>query len=139
MKVRFLLCDALSDAHMSGVLEDSCVVFTPSCGTPSEALSLLRAKEAAQAELAAKSFRLEQEARSAATREAAAVSSTVVPGSPGAVDVVVPAGGEGSPTAQRPADLEAGASKSRSKPKPKRASRPMLSARRGQTKRTGVK
>jgi hypothetical protein len=109
---------SLSDAHMSGVLEDSCVVCTPSYGTPSEALSLLRAKEATQAELAAKSFRLEQEARSAAAREAAAVPSTVAPRSVGLVEVLVPAGGEGSPATQRPADLEVGASKSRRKPKP---------------------
>jgi hypothetical protein len=129
----------LSDAHMSGVLADSCVVFTPSCGTPSEAISLLRAKEAAQAELAAKAARLEQEERCAAAREAVAVSPSGGPGNPEAVEKCGQADGEGSPFGRRPVIGEAGASTSRSKPKPKRASRSMLSARKGQSKRVGTK
>jgi hypothetical protein len=130
---------ALSDAHMSGVLADSCVVFTPSCGTPSEAISLLRAKEAAQAELAAKAARFEQEERCAAAREAVAVSPSGGPGNPEAVEKCGQADGEGSPFGRRPVIGEAGASTSRSKPKPKRASRSMLSARKGQSKRVGTK
>jgi hypothetical protein len=35
----------IPDSHMASVILDSGVVFSPSAGTPAEALSLLRAKE----------------------------------------------------------------------------------------------
>jgi hypothetical protein len=56
----FTVLDPLSDSHLSHVASDSCVVFTPSAGTPIEALSLIRAKERAQAALAEAAFRKEQ-------------------------------------------------------------------------------
>jgi hypothetical protein len=45
----FSILDAHSDSHLSLVVKDSCLVFSPSAGTPSEALSLVRAKEKVQA------------------------------------------------------------------------------------------
>jgi hypothetical protein len=60
----FTVLDSLSDSHLSRVASDSCVVFTPSAGSPIEALSMIRAKERAQAALA----------EVAANREAAALA-----------------------------------------------------------------
>jgi hypothetical protein len=48
----FSILDARSDSQMGAVLKDSCILFVPSAGTPVEAISLLRAKEEAQAALA---------------------------------------------------------------------------------------
>ncbi|KAM0904093.1 hypothetical protein ACQ4PT_018211 [Festuca glaucescens] len=64
--------DSLPDSHLSGVLEDSCIIFNPSRGSPSEILGLVRARELAQASLAESALRLEREAHEAAAREAAA-------------------------------------------------------------------
>jgi hypothetical protein len=41
----FSVLDALPDSHLSSVLSDSCIVFTPSAGLPVEALSILRTRE----------------------------------------------------------------------------------------------
>jgi hypothetical protein len=37
--------DLLSDAHISSVVRDCCLLFHPRVGAPSEAISLIRAKE----------------------------------------------------------------------------------------------
>jgi hypothetical protein len=41
----FIVLDHLPDSHSSTVAADCCIVFTPSAGTPMEALSLIRAKK----------------------------------------------------------------------------------------------
>jgi hypothetical protein len=48
----FSILDARSDSQLGAVIKDSCILFVPSAGTPVEAISLLRAKEEAQAALA---------------------------------------------------------------------------------------
>jgi hypothetical protein len=64
----FAILDILPDSHLSSVVKDSCIVFSPSLGCPGEALSIIRAKEQVQAALAATARRLqlESEARKAA-------------------------------------------------------------------------
>ncbi|KAM0871734.1 hypothetical protein ACQ4PT_039188 [Festuca glaucescens] len=64
-----------SDAQLSSVIQDSCLIFNSSVGSVSEILSLVRAKENAQAALAETAFRKEQLAASQAAREAAASAS----------------------------------------------------------------
>jgi hypothetical protein len=70
----FAILDLHSDAHLSSVVQDSCILFVPSTGTPSVALSLIRAKEAVQAALAETRARLEREAATKAAGDAAAVA-----------------------------------------------------------------
>jgi hypothetical protein len=56
------------------VAQDSCVIFPSAAGAPEEIISLIQAKELAQADLAAARFRAEQEAakeKAAAERKAA--------------------------------------------------------------------
>jgi hypothetical protein len=48
----FSILDARSDSQLGAVITDSCILFVPSVGTPVEAISLLPAKEEAQAALA---------------------------------------------------------------------------------------
>jgi hypothetical protein len=68
----FAIPDLLPDDHLSSVVHDSCLVFSPKLGCPGEALSIIRAKEKVQAALAETSRRLDQEA-AAAKAVAAAV------------------------------------------------------------------
>jgi hypothetical protein len=70
----FSILDAHSDSHLSLVVKDSCLVFSPSAGTPSEALSLVRAKEKVQAALAEHSHRqqLAEDSRAEADATSAA-------------------------------------------------------------------
>ncbi|CAM0944954.1 unnamed protein product [Alopecurus aequalis] len=49
---QFEALSSLSDVHISTVLSDSGLVFNSECGQPSEIISLVRAKEVAQAALA---------------------------------------------------------------------------------------
>jgi hypothetical protein len=63
----FSILDARSDQQIGAVLADSCILFVPSAGTPMEAISLLRAKEEAQAALARVAAR---QAKELAAREA---------------------------------------------------------------------
>jgi hypothetical protein len=67
----FSVLDVLPDSHLSSVLSDSCIVFTPSAGSPVEALSILRAREKVQAALAAAALRKDMELAASAAREAA--------------------------------------------------------------------
>jgi hypothetical protein len=74
----FSVLDLLPDSHLTSVVKDSCVIFSPSVGSPGEALSIIRAKEQVQAALAATSRRLKLEAEAKKAAEAAAVSSPPV-------------------------------------------------------------
>jgi hypothetical protein len=76
----FVVLDHLPDSHLSSVASDCCFVFTPSAGTPAEALSLIRAKERLQGSLAAVARHQAQEAAECAAREAA---QTPVPSTAG--------------------------------------------------------
>ncbi|KAK1695684.1 hypothetical protein QYE76_012381 [Lolium multiflorum] len=67
----FAILDLLPDDHLSSVVRDSCLVFSPKLGCPGEALSIIRAKEKVQAALAETSRRLEQEAAVAKAAAAA--------------------------------------------------------------------
>jgi hypothetical protein len=87
----FAILDLHSDAHLSSVVQDSCIVFVPSAGTPSEALSLIHAKEVVQAVLAETRFRLDREAATKAAREAAAAAAAQI-------DSTAPSEGSGGPS-----------------------------------------
>lgn len=78
----YTLLDSLSDSHLELVATDSCVIFNPRAGAKEEALSLIRAKELAQAALAeaADTHLQEQAAVAAAAREAAAEAPTPAAG-----------------------------------------------------------
>jgi hypothetical protein len=70
----FAILDLLSDAHLSSVVRDSCLVLSPTTADPGEALSIIRAKEKVQAALAETARRLELEAKAAAAAKAALVA-----------------------------------------------------------------
>jgi hypothetical protein len=89
----FAILDLHSDTHLSSVVQDSCIVFVPSAGTPSEALSLIRAKEAVQAALAGTRFRLDREAATKAAGEAAAVAAAQIDSSAPSEGPAGPSGG----------------------------------------------
>ncbi|KAK1694372.1 hypothetical protein QYE76_011069 [Lolium multiflorum] len=74
----FVVLDHLPDSHFSTIASDCCIVFTPSAGTPAEALSLIRAKERLQGSLAAVARRQAQEAAEGAAREVAQPPATDV-------------------------------------------------------------
>jgi hypothetical protein len=67
-------------AALSTVLEDSCIVFNPARGSPSEILDLIRAKEEAQAAIAEAAFRKGREDAAKAAREAAGGSQASATG-----------------------------------------------------------
>jgi hypothetical protein len=71
----FSVLDVLPDVHLSSVIKDSCVVFTPGAGSPREALSLLRAEEEARAAIAAKALQIQRQAEELAAREAAELAA----------------------------------------------------------------
>jgi hypothetical protein len=77
-KEDFSVLDLYSDVRLSSMIMDSCVVFVPSAGSPSEALSVLRAKEQVQAALAEVATRLEKEKESRAAREAVPSTSAAL-------------------------------------------------------------
>ncbi|KAK1611592.1 hypothetical protein QYE76_035265 [Lolium multiflorum] len=66
----FSLLPSLSDSHLSSVITDSGMVFAPSSGSPVEALQLVRAKELAQATLAAAAARKARDEQERLAREA---------------------------------------------------------------------
>ncbi|KAK1647690.1 hypothetical protein QYE76_065495 [Lolium multiflorum] len=83
----FSILDARLDQQLGSVITDSCIIFVPSAGTPMEAISLLRAKEEAQAALArvAASQARElaaREARDAEVGDQTAAGEAAAPGSP---------------------------------------------------------
>jgi hypothetical protein len=74
----FAILDLLPDEHLSSVVRNSCLLFSPKLSCPGEALSIIRAKEKVQAALAEASRRLELEAKAAAAaNSAAAVGASV--------------------------------------------------------------
>jgi hypothetical protein len=79
------------------MLEDSCIVFNPARGSPSEILDLIRAKEEAQAAIAKAAFRKDREDAAKAAREAAGGLQTLASraASTGVDDL--PQGVQGSP------------------------------------------
>jgi hypothetical protein len=76
-KEDFSVLDLYSNARLSSVITDSCVVFVPSAGSPSEALSVLRAKEQVQAAPAEVANRMKKEREARAAREAVPSTSAV--------------------------------------------------------------
>lgn len=76
----YTLLDSLPDSHLELVATDNCVIFNPRVGAKEEALSLIRAKELAQATLAeaADALLQEQAAEVVAAREVAAAAPTTV-------------------------------------------------------------
>jgi hypothetical protein len=72
----FSVLDSLPDSHLSSVLSDSCIVFTPSAGSPVEALSILRAREKVQAVLAVAALRKDRDSALHAAREAVPSASS---------------------------------------------------------------
>jgi hypothetical protein len=111
--------DSLPDARLSNVLVDSCILFNPSRGSPCEILDLVRARELAQASIAAAALKKEREEQLAAAREAE-------------VQVLSPEEGPMATT-----DPEGVGPSTRSKPKRAYAKRPMLSTRKGRGTRAG--
>jgi hypothetical protein len=69
----FLVLTSLTDSHLEEVTHDSGVAFTLEKGSVSDTLSLIRAKEEAQAALALAAFRQEQDAVRAAVEVPPAV------------------------------------------------------------------
>ncbi|KAK1698174.1 hypothetical protein QYE76_014871 [Lolium multiflorum] len=101
----FAILDILPDSHLSSVVKDSCIVFSPSMGCPGEALSVVRAKEKVQAALAATARRLRLEA------EARKGSEENLPANglerQGALDAADPVPGTGLPLGERGAGSQA--------------------------------
>jgi hypothetical protein len=73
----FAILDLLPDEHLSSVVRDSCLVFSPKLGCPGEALSIIRAKEKVQAALAETSRSLDREAKAAAAAKVAAAAGAL--------------------------------------------------------------
>jgi hypothetical protein len=111
---------SLPNDKLAHVLVDSCIIFNPSRGSPSEILDLVRARELAQASIAEAALKREKEVQLAAAREAAAQEAPLLVEDPGL----------GSPCGVAPGV--------RSKPKHASAKRPMLSTRKGRGKRAGL-
>ena len=65
----FAVLQSIPDAHLLDVAKDSCVLFRPEVGTPGEVVSMLKAKELAQAQLALTREKLEREAQEKQRKE----------------------------------------------------------------------
>jgi hypothetical protein len=93
----FTTLSSRSDDALSTVLEDSCIVFNPARGSPSEILDLIRAKEEAQAAIAEAAFRKDRDDAAKAAREAAGGSQTLASGVVSTGDDDLPQGVQGLP------------------------------------------
>jgi hypothetical protein len=144
----FSILDVLPDSHLSSVVRDSCLIFHPKTGVPGEALSLIRAKEAVQAALAETRHRLEAE--EAARRAEAAAKAAEGSGDAGegtsAPDISsAVATGEatcaGAPGVENQGvdTPEVAGRVGRPRRKCTQSCRPVLTVRKGQTKRKGSK
>jgi hypothetical protein len=142
----FSILDVLPDSHLSSVVRDSCLLFHPKTGVPGEALSLIRAKEAVQAALAETRHRLEAE--EAARRAEAAAKAAEGSGDAGegtsAPDISsAVATGEatcaGAPGVENQGvdTPEVAGRVGRPRRKCTQSCRPVLTVRKGQTKRKG--
>jgi hypothetical protein len=95
----FAILDILSDSHLTSVVKDSCIVFSPTVGSPGEALTMVRAKERVQAALAATARRLRLEAE--ARKMAESCLATEERERQGTLDGREPDPGTGSPLGER--------------------------------------
>jgi hypothetical protein len=66
---RFAVFPSVSDEHLLSVAKDSCIVFPLAAGNPAPLLSVIRAKELAQAEMALARDRLAAEQAAACNAE----------------------------------------------------------------------
>nr|XP_051211505.1 uncharacterized protein LOC127328996 [Lolium perenne] len=141
--------DILSDSHITSVVRDSCLLFHPRVGAPSEAISLIRAKEKVQEALAAtrRRLELEEEARAAA-REAAMPAELVPTGGsplvPASANATGAADGSGEPrsgqaTAVSAEGVETCPPSGRPIHNCVKGRRPQLNVRLGRTKKTSSK
>jgi hypothetical protein len=149
----FSVLDLFPDSHLSSVVKESCVIFSPAVGSPGEALSIIRAKEKVQAALAATARRLKLEAEA---RKAAGASAGPMPreglGNPEECATVpggeltrteektgpVPSGEEGDLAERDGREDAAGiADNSRRKAPKKRRKKSSLTVRKGASKRKG--
>jgi hypothetical protein len=149
----FSVLDLFPDSHLSSVVKESCVIFSPTVGSPGEALSIIRAKEKVQAALAATARRLKLEAEA---RKAAGASASPMPreglGNPDECATVpggeltrteektgpVPSGEEGDMAERDGREDAAGiADNSRRKAPKKRRKKSSLTVRKGASKRKG--
>jgi hypothetical protein len=73
---RFAVFPKVSDDHLLGVAKDSCILFPSAAGNPAPLLSIIRAKELAQAELALARDRLAAEQEAATSTEGAEETQT---------------------------------------------------------------
>ncbi|KAK1666621.1 hypothetical protein QYE76_054780 [Lolium multiflorum] len=136
----FSILDVLPDSHLSSVVRDSCLLFHPKTGVPGEALSLIRAKEAVQAALAETRHRLEAEAaarRAEADAKAAEESGPAGEGTPAPDGTLDVAPGEATCTGAACASPPVVGLSGRPRRKCTQSCRPVLTVRKGQTKRKG--
>jgi hypothetical protein len=144
----FSILDARSDEQLGSVITDSCILFVPSAGTPMEAISLLRAKEEAQAALArvAASQAREREAREACDEVLGDPTAAGEAAAPGPVTDQDPAMGRGptqtdgrgarSPSMGSDAEDREATQRTSSRPLRKKGRRSNLTMRKGRGKRT---
>lgn len=142
----FAILDLLSDAHLSSVVRDSCLVFSPKAGDQGVALSIIRAKEKVQVALAETSRRLELEAKVAAAAKAAAEEAPRVELAAGVASPPAASNlpGEGAPeSAPKAHALTAGVGNEsappRSRPRRKCAKAPVLAVSKRQYKKRAPK
>ncbi|KAK1683243.1 hypothetical protein QYE76_044091 [Lolium multiflorum] len=144
----FSILDARYDSQLGVVITDSCILFVPSAGTPVEAISLLRAKEEAQAALSRVAASQVKECAAREPREATVVARTAAgeAASPGPRGGQPARDGRGSPQAEgRPgeqpvsgSEAEAGDGPIRTggRPSRKKGRRSMLTMHKGRGRRT---
>jgi hypothetical protein len=149
----FQILDVLSDAHLSSVVRDSCLIFNPAVGPPEAELSLVRAKELAQGALAEAARRAERQiAEAQATAEAqkavkqGGVADTAV--AEGSIDAAAareacrlagsPVAGD-SPLGYAEGSAQGGVEAGTARPRRKCVKRSQLTVRKGQHKRKGAK
>jgi hypothetical protein len=87
----FVILGSRLDGQLPSVIQDRCVIFNPSMGSVSEIISLVRAKEQAQAALAEAAYRKERMAECQAARDAAASPVVAAGSGEGAGPSVAPA------------------------------------------------
>jgi hypothetical protein len=123
----FSLLPSLPDPLLSSVLLDSAIVFAPGNGSPQEALQLIRAKELAQASLAALATRKAQEMADRLAREATDQGATSREDTdPGGGTDTTPAASDASGQASSDEDVTIGALRARA-----RVRRPRVLLRKG--------
>jgi hypothetical protein len=149
----FEILDVLSDAHLSSVVRDSCLVFNPVVGPPEAALSLMRAKELAQGALAEAARRAERQIAeelevAEAQRAATHGEVTITAEAEGSVDAAAareasrPVGSpvaRDSPSGDAVGSAQGGVEAGTARPRRKCVKKSQLTVRKGQHKRKGAK